>query len=361
MPKSAIIGGSGTCVPELVLVEPLVLLDVDELVELEVDELVELDELLDVEVEVLEVMFPAVEVLVETLPDEDDVLVTLPEDDVLVTLPEDDVLETLPELVEVELPPVEVDDPPVEVDVELPLTFTTVPEEDPLVVLVVVELISTCPPPPEPPKKPPKKPPPNPPKPPEPPITTGVLPPPPLTKPPPVGIASGAIANCCSSTQTFSPSRSMSRLGASHSKVTTRWTRLILCGTTRRVFTYLTGFVVFTFLVDLVVRTSFAGASATWTAPPTASAPPAATADNFARAILTDMVVLSASTGFGLTAPQWPARLHPFTPRTDQFGRSATRLTTIQGLRSRFFGSIPPFMPALSHSGTETRPIPKRR
>lgn len=288
MPNSATIGGSGTWVPELVLVLPLV--------ELEplVDELLEVEELVELEVDVLEVMLPEVELLVETLPDEDEVLVTLPEL-VEVELP--------PVEVEVDDPPVEVDDPPVEVEVELPLTLTTtplleLPEVEPLV--VVVEVIWTWPPLLDPPKKPPKKPPPKPP-PLEPPMMTGVPPPPPppAMNPPAAGMGTGigTIAICCSSAQTCAPSCTTRRLGASHSMVTMRWTRWILRGTTRRsVFTYLTGLVVFTSLTYLV-DVAAAGASATWTAPPTASAPPAATADSFARAIRTDMVVLSASTG----------------------------------------------------------------
>ena len=189
MANSATIGGSGTWVPELVLVELEVL--VDELVEVEV----EVEEL--VELEVLEVTLPEVEVLVETLPE-----------------------------VEVELPPVdvEVDEPPVLVEVELPLTLMTVPplllelpDDEPLV--LVVELIDTCPPPLEPPMKPPKNPPAKPP-PLDPPITAGTPPPPPppAMKPPPAaGAGTGTIANCCSSTQAFSPSCSTRRLGASHS------------------------------------------------------------------------------------------------------------------------------------------------
>ena len=69
-----------------------VLVEVELLVEVEVLE--EVDELVEVELEVLDVIFPDVELVVETLP----------------------------ELVEVELPPVEVEVelPPVDVDVELP-------------------------------------------------------------------------------------------------------------------------------------------------------------------------------------------------------------------------------------------------
>jgi hypothetical protein len=312
-PNISIIGGSGTWVPDVVLVhlwqplvEPLVLLEPEVLVELDVelellDDVDELLELLD-DVDVLEVMLPEVEVLVETLPEDDDVVV-LVMPPVLVVV----VLVMPPVLVDVELPPdeVEVDDPPVEVEVELPLTITVtppllleLPDEEPLV--VVVELISTWPPPLDPPKKPPKKPPPKPPKPLEPPITTGVLPPPPLT----IGAwggrgkGTGTIAICCSSTQTCLPSWSTRRLGASHSSVTMRRVSLTLRGIVRlAVLTYLTGLVVFTSFTERV-ENSFAGASATCTAPPTARAPPAATADSFARAIRTDMVSLSTATGF---------------------------------------------------------------
>ena len=323
MPNNTSIGGSGTCVPELVLV--LLELEVDELVELDVDELVELD------VDVLEVTFPEVEVLVDTLPEVED-----------------------------ELPPVEVevDEPPVEVEVELPLTLTVTPLLLPLV--VVVELIETWPPPLEPPKKPPKKPPPKPP-PLEPPITIGT-PPPLTTGAGAAGSGTGAIANCCTSTQTFSPLRSTSCRGASHSRVTMRLMVFTRCGTVRRtVLVCLTGLVVLTSFTDLTFLVSAAGASATWTAPPTASAPPAATADSFARAILTEDMVCSLSfDGIRLTDPKWPARLHPFTPRTGQSGGTATGLTMNRRSRSEFFGSIPRVGPGLSHSETEPGPIPKR-
>lgn len=310
--------------PELVLVEVLLL------VELEVDVLDEVEEL--VEVEVLEVMFPEVEVLVETLPE-----------------------------VDVELPPVEVevDEPPVEVEVELPLTFTVTPLLLP--VLVVVELIETEPPL-EPPKKPPKNPPPKPPKPLDPPITIGV--PPPLAT---IGAGAGsgngtgAIANCCASMQTCSPLRVTSCLGASHSSVTMRLIFLTLRGTVRcTVLTYFTGLVVLVCLTVFSYLVSAAGASATCTAPPTASAPPAATADSFARAIRTDMVCSLSFDGIRLTAPKWPARLHPFTPRTGQIGPAAIELTMIGRAGGYFFGPIPRLGAGLSHSGTEPAAIPKR-
>ena len=105
-PNSRIIGGAGTSVPPLEEVLPDVPPEVELLVLVELEPLVEL--LLLVELDVLEVMLPEVEleleVLVETLPDELDVEVTLPDE------------------VEVEEPPVEVDvdEPPVEVDVDEP-------------------------------------------------------------------------------------------------------------------------------------------------------------------------------------------------------------------------------------------------
>jgi hypothetical protein len=113
----------------------------------------------------------------------------------------------------------------------------------------------------------------------------------------------GAIANCSCAMQIFWPFFSTSCEGASHSSVTIRRIFCTLRGTVRlrSVLTYLTGLVVFTcltYLPLLVLETSFAGASATCTAPPTASAPPAATADSFARAILTDMVCSLSFTGF---------------------------------------------------------------
>lgn len=247
IPNSTSIGGSGTCVPELVLVDVELL----PLVELEVEvlevTLPEVEELVELEVEVLEVMFPDVELLVETLPDVEEVLVTPPV------------------LVEVELPPVEVevDEPPVEVEVELPLTFTVTPLLL-LPLLVVVELIDTEPPL-EPPKKPPKNPPPKPPKPLEPPITTGT-PPPAATTGAGAGAGSGtgAIANCCSSTQTLRPLCSTSCCAPSHSTVTMRLIVLIRRGTSCRTsLVYFTGLVVLTAFTDFTLWVSAAGASAT--------------------------------------------------------------------------------------------------
>lgn len=172
-PNSRTIDGSGTWVPEVEPVDPpevdehlwhpevppLVELEVDELVELEVEELVELDvdELLDV----LEVMLPEDEVLVETLPELDDVVV-------LVIVPELD-----------------------EVEVEVELALTSMSMSIPLLVepeVVVVVVRLTLPlllPPTNPPKKPPKPPP----QPLDPPMTIGVL------LPPPQQVIAGA--GCC--------------------------------------------------------------------------------------------------------------------------------------------------------------------
>jgi hypothetical protein len=187
-PNRNSIEGSGTSVPELLPCDELPhpylqgglppVLPVEPLVE-EDDELLE-DVLL--ELEVLEVMLPEVELEVEL-----DVLVeTFPEVELEVleeTLPDEDV---------------EVEDPPVEVEVELPVELLSMsmsmsipPDEllEPLELpeVVVVVLTSTLPPL-DPPKNPPTKPPKPPPKPPEPPITTG--PPPP--EPPIIGPGAGS-------------------------------------------------------------------------------------------------------------------------------------------------------------------------
>ena len=89
----------------------------------------------------------------------------------------------------------------------------------------------------------------------------------------------------------------------SHS--TTRFTirrlRLTVLGTRRstvvRSLTYLTGWAFTDFVEDLYCGLSVMGFSATCTAPPARRAPPAAVADNFARAIFTDMGKLSVPTG----------------------------------------------------------------
>ena len=166
-------------------VEVEVLEDVDELVEVEL------------ELEVLDVIFPDVELVVETLPEL--VEVELPPVEVEVELP--------PVEVEVELPPVEVELPPVEVEVEPPLLEV----ELPVLELSLSISISTLVAPPLllPPKNPPKKPPPKPPKPPlEPPITIGW--------PPPAAMI-GCCGSCGSGTGTIAYCAS-----SQHSRSTTR-------------------------------------------------------------------------------------------------------------------------------------------
>jgi len=211
--------------------------------------------------------------------DEDDV-----EDDVEVEVDVDDV-DVMPPVdvddVDV-MPPVEVDDvevmPPVDVDVELPPDDVDV---DP--VLVEVMTIEP-PPPPPPPKKPPKKPPPKPPNPP-PPMTIGAPPP-----PPDIGWGGrGGIYGAGIGTIAIS--------GASqHVFFTTRRTRLTVRGASARCSTRgltTTRLSRFAFLTCLTYCVCLAGVSATWTAPPPISAPPATAADSFASAIRTDISELS--------------------------------------------------------------------
>lgn len=83
----------------------------------------------------------------------------------------------------------------------------------------------------------------------------------------------------------------------SHSitRFTIRRLRVTGLGTERsavRCLIYFTG-AAWTDLADLICMPPAKGFSATWTAPPASSAPPAAVADNFARAIFTDMSKLS--------------------------------------------------------------------
>ena len=213
-----------------------------------------------------------------------------------------ELVETLP--VEVETPPVEVVElevmppvvvvlvrPPVELEVEPPEVEE---DEPPLELEVEVEppevVVETTTLPPEllpPPKKPPKKPPPKP-KPPEPPIT--------VTSPPPpcgVGIGGsggsgiGIIASCC-----WAGAAQVTDL------VTTR--RIFFIGRGAGVVRAILRFIAFGFAAGLACLTYWtwaAGASATCTAPPPTTAPPAATADNFTRAIRTD--ISSAFFAFG--------------------------------------------------------------
>ena len=81
-----------------------------------------------------------------------------------------------------------------------------------------------------------------------------------------------------------------------------RWTVFGTCRFTTRVFclTYLTGRA----FADLMLAAFAIGFSATWTAPPASNAVPAAVADSFARAILTDMgCTLVSSRGFPPARP----------------------------------------------------------
>ena len=185
--------------------------------------------------------------------------------------------------VEVEVdPPVEVK-PPVEVELEPPDDEVEPPdvevEVEPPEVVVETTTLPLLPP--LPPKNPPKKPPPKP-NPPEPPITTG----PPSPPPEGIGICGNcgrtgmAIAICCGSAA-----------GAQLTVlVTTRRMRFILRGSAAAVRTILrlatrAGAA----LACLTYCTLAAGASATCTAPPPTTAPPAARADNFTSAIRTDI------------------------------------------------------------------------
>ena len=239
------------------------------------DEVETLPEL--VEVDELEVTPP---VEVETPPVEVD---TPP---VLVETPPVDV-ET-PPVVEVELippvlvetPPVVVELPPLEVDDELP------PVEVELAIPPVVVLVTTTEPPLllEPPKKPPKKPPPKP-KPPLPPTITVW---PPL---PPSGI--GCCGNC-------------GIIGTAATAICGACWQVVVRVTTRVILRFLAGWTLATRTAALRFTTLglvvwaerlacltycvwAAGASAMWTAPPPATAPPAVNNATFARAIRTDI------------------------------------------------------------------------
>lgn len=187
-------------------------------------------------------------------------------------------------VVDVTLPLVEVE---VEPDDEPELLPDELPEVD------VVVLISILPPLDEPPpKNPPKKPPPKPPPQPPPPITIG-WPPPPATTTGCCGSSGsgiGIIATCSWQQSSFFS--------------ITRRMRLIFLGSARlagRSLTYLTG------AAPLVLySTADVCGSATCTAPPVTSAPPAATAANFARAIRTDMVYSLLLHGAGRIVPGRP-------------------------------------------------------
>ncbi|HTM95048.1 MAG TPA: hypothetical protein VL100_04410 [Croceibacterium sp.] len=198
-------------------------------------------------------------------------------------------------VVEVMLPLVVV----VVVDVILPLVEVEVDPDDepellPDVLPEVVVLISILPPLDElpPPKKPPKKPPPKPPPPQPPPTTTGW--------PPPAATTTG----CCGSSGSGIGIIATCSLQQSSSFSITRRMRLTFLGSARlagRSLTYLTG------AAPLVLYSTWVVCgSATCTAPPVISAPPAATAASFARAIRTDMVYSLLLDGADRTDPGRP-------------------------------------------------------
>lgn len=227
------------------------------------------------------------------------------EDEVEVELDVDDEVDTLPELVEVELDvetlPELVDTLPelVEVDVEMlpelvelevaPLLVLVDPPDElveppeVLVEPVLVDVMTTLPPElPPPPKKPPKKPPPNPPPQP-PPITTG-------TSPPPdgcggrggsIGIAAMAIWGAGSQVVVVRVMMRRMRFTLRGATVRFAWCgagRWTLAGAATLACLMYCGF-------DVL------GLSATCTAPPPSSAPPAAVAASFTMAVRTDIIL----------------------------------------------------------------------
>lgn len=242
----------------------------------------------DVDVELLVDPDDADDVLVETLPlDDDDTLPLLPPDadevllvletpPVLVDDPPDEVEdEVAPDDVELDEPP----EPPEDVELDEPPDPPDDVEVDPPLVLDVED--TTIPPEPPPPKNPPaKKPPPIPP-PPVPPTSTG---PPP--KPPPLTI--GAMS---------APVKAGGRgTGAAWlATVTTVGGHTVLVRVTTRVTTLCrTGrgaarLVMARFVIARLVISRFCADSATCTAPPPMTAPPQAQAQSFAKAIFTDM------------------------------------------------------------------------
>lgn len=365
-PNSSSIGGAGTSVPPVelvddeVLVEPpvevelLVELDVDELVELDVDELVELlvddevlVELLDVTfpdevlVELLEVTLPE---LVETLPDE---VLTFPDE--VDTFP-DEVL-TLPELVEVEvemLPDEVLVDPP-EVLVEPPEVLDELDPPEVLVDPVLVELITTDPPPlPPPPKNPPKKPPPMPPPQP-PPITTGAL------LPPAgcggiggsIGIAAKAICGAGSHVVVV--------------RVITRRTRFTLRGATATRLTRGAGALATLACLTYCGREVFCP-SATCTAPPPISAPPAAKAASLAMAVRTDIIFSHYILGREQRRNRMgqPRRANAQIAETQRVPATTIALTESKRGKIAISGPDQDRPPKLSRNGTEPGRNPHR-
>jgi len=261
-PNSSSIGGAGTSVggpPELVVDEPWCHPPVEDEVDEDVEEELEVDDELEVEDDDEVLTLPEE---VETLPELVEVEVEMLPDEVLVELP--------PVLVLVDPPELEVDPPEVEVEP------------------VLVEVMTTCPPElPPPPKNPPKNPPP-PPQPP-PPITTGAPPPDERTgcggSGGSIGIAAMAICGAGSQVVVRVMTRRMrfTCLGAAAMCRRAR-TGALACATLA-CFTY-------SGLPGL-------GLSATCTAPPPMSAPPAAYTASFAMAVRTDIT--------GLSCPRGPA------------------------------------------------------
>lgn len=258
----------------------------------------------------------------EELDEPDDDELELDDDEELDELDEDE--PPLEVEVEVDPPEVEVELPPDEVEVEPP-EVELPPEEVEVEPPVLVDVMTMLPPlEPLEPKKPPKKPPPKPP-PLEPPITvTPPLPPETGGGGGMYGAGIGTQASSCSQQAGFSITRRM--------RLTTRGAGVARRATCRRAlglgFATLT---CFTYSGRVV-----AGASATCTAPPPTSAPPTAKADNFARAIRTDI-------GFAFfVSPASQAR--PIrTPRgfvsreTQTHYRSTIPLTVIEAARMLIF------------------------
>jgi len=304
---------------------------VEELVDEEVELEVEVDELVEDEDDVDD------EVLVDTLPE----LVEVELD--VETLPE--LVETLPELVEVE-----VDTLPELVDDELPpplvLELVDPPEElvDPPEVLVdpvLVEVITTLPPdePPPPPKKPPKNPPPKPPPP--PPITTAPPPPPVWEgRGGSIGRAAMAMAGAGSQVVVVRVITRRMRLTWRGGAIRRAWcgaARLACGAATLACLTYC-GFEVF-------------GASATCTAPPPISAPPAAVAASFTRAVRTD-INLSLVRGRWSMPPRGESRRQSTAPPW----RSAERWPYDNRVNRVWRGEIADSCPAAGQRG---QPVPQ--
>src|SRR5690606_8371996 len=89
------------------------------------------------------------------------------------------------------------------------------------------------------------------------------------------------------------------------------------------------------------------------------SAPPAAAADNLARAVRTDMSNLSQER-WEAGRPFRTFRRFPVLPRTRANGAQAIDLTKFRGPESQFLAGGTGQEPALSRSGTEPRANPNR-